>query len=76
MRAEVRSASGNLVKMCFITKRFEVDGQWVSIEALLKQWLGLRVSHGLSPEGLAQLDPIVHTRTHRGPHQSPRMTTR
>lgn len=44
-----------LLKMCFLTKRFEVDGRWVSIETLLERF-GLHVSHGLSPEGLAQLD--------------------
>lgn len=52
-----RPAPGDQLRMCFITKRFELDGRWVPVEALLEQCLGLSVSHGLSPEGLAQLDP-------------------
>jgi GAF domain-containing protein len=47
--------AGELLRMCFLTKRFEVGGRWVSVENLLEQWYGLHVTHGLSPEGLAQL---------------------
>ncbi|OWK36818.1 GAF domain-containing protein [Fimbriiglobus ruber] len=54
--AKQPAASGQ-VRMCFITKRFEIDGRWVSMEALLEQRYGLHVTHGLSPEGIAQLDP-------------------
>lgn len=47
--------AGGVLKMCFLTKRFEVGGQWVPVEALLEEWYGLHVTHGLSPEGLTQL---------------------
>lgn len=47
--------AGGVVRMCFLTKRFEVGGRWVSVEAMLEQWFGLGVTHGLSPEGLEQL---------------------
>lgn len=50
-----RPTPGGLVRMCFLTKRFEVDGRWVPIEALLEDWYGVHVTHGLSPEGLSQL---------------------
>ena len=50
------SDRGGCVKMCFITKRFEVAGQWLSVEAFLQQRYGLQITHGLSPEGLARLE--------------------
>ncbi|VTR92661.1 diguanylate cyclase : Diguanylate cyclase (GGDEF) domain-containing protein OS=Mycobacterium sp. (strain Spyr1) GN=Mspyr1_39150 PE=4 SV=1: GAF_2 [Gemmata massiliana] len=53
--AAQRPTAGGLVRMCFLTKRFEVNGQWVPVEALLEQWFSLHVTHGLSPEGIAQL---------------------
>lgn len=50
-----KPAAGGVLKMCFLTKRFEVDGRWVPVETLLEEWYGLHVTHGLSPEGLTQL---------------------
>jgi GAF domain-containing protein len=50
-----RPAAGDLVRMCFLTKRFEVGGRWVSAEELVEGWCGVQVSHGLSPEGLSQM---------------------
>lgn len=50
-----RPEAGGLVRMCFLTKRFEVGGRWVSAEELVEGWCGVRVPHGLSPEGLAQI---------------------
>lgn len=56
LRDEVkRPTPGGLVRMCFLTKRFEVNGHWVPIEALLEQWYGVHVTHALSPEGITQL---------------------
>ena len=64
LRDEVRRPeAGELVRMCFLTKRFEVGGQWISVEALLDQWFGLHVTHGLSPEGIAQLSLDRSNRT-------------
>lgn len=57
LREELRvTAPAGLVKMCFITKRIEVDGRWLSIEAYLKQRFGLDVTHGVSPEALSRLE--------------------
>ncbi len=56
LKGEIKKPEADgLVRMCFLTKRFEVGGRWVSVEELLEQWYGVHVSHGLSPEGLAQL---------------------
>ena len=49
----VRPEPTGLIKMCFLTRRFEVGGEWVPVEALLEQWYGLHVTYGLSPEGIA-----------------------
>jgi GAF domain-containing protein len=57
LREELRvSSPTGLVKMCFITKRIEVNGRWLSIEAYLKQRFGLDVTHGVSPEALSRLE--------------------
>ncbi|AWM37249.1 GAF domain protein [Gemmata obscuriglobus] len=49
------AAPGDLVRMCFLTKRFEIGGRWVAIEELLELCYGVHVTHGLSPEGLDQI---------------------
>lgn len=61
--AHAAKAAGNpCIKMCFITHRLEVDGQWLSIEAFLARRLGLDVTHGLSPAALARLEADLHAR--------------
>lgn len=55
LRRDLRVADEGCVKMCFITKRLEVDGRWISIETFLKQRCGLDVTHGLSPEAFERL---------------------
>lgn len=49
------------VRLCFLTKQVEVDGVWMPLETFFDQKLGLDITHGLSPEGLAQLsnDEVV-----------------
>lgn len=47
---------GQCVRMCFMTNRFEVDGEWLSIEAFLNKRFGVEISHGLSPDALARLE--------------------
>lgn len=57
LREELRvTAPAGMIKMCFITKRIEVAGRWLSIEAYLKQRFGLDVTHGVSPEALSRLE--------------------
>lgn len=43
------------IRMCFITNRIEVDGEWLSFEVFLKKRYGLEVTHGLCPEGVQRL---------------------
>jgi GAF domain-containing protein len=43
-----------LVRMCAWTKRLELDGEWLGIEAYLKRRFGLDVTHGISEEALAK----------------------
>jgi hypothetical protein len=43
------------IRMCFITNRIEVDGEWLSFEAFLQKRYGLEVTHGLCPEGMQRL---------------------
>ncbi len=43
--------------MCVWTKRFEIDGQWVDIEEFLARRYGVTVSHGISEDMAAELDP-------------------
>ena len=60
LRHELRTAApAETVKMCFITKRLEVDGEWLSIESYLRQRFGLNVTHGLCPEALSRLEAEV-----------------
>ncbi|MBN9119603.1 MAG: GAF domain-containing protein [Planctomycetes bacterium] len=66
LRETQRPDRDGLLRMCFLTRRFEVGGCWVPVEALLERWFGLRVTHGLSPEGVAQLDRGEPARTAAG----------
>jgi GAF domain-containing protein len=43
-----------LVRMCAWTKRLELDGEWLDIEAFLQRRFGLQVTHGISEEALAE----------------------
>ncbi len=44
------------VRMCAWTRRFELDGQWISVEEYLQRRFGLQVSHGISDEAVAMLE--------------------
>lgn len=44
-----------IVRVCAWTKQVQVDGRWIPIDHYLAQHLGLKVSHGISEEGLAML---------------------
>ena len=46
-----------IVQMCAWTKRFEIDGEWVDIEEFLARRYGVTVSHGISEDMAAELDP-------------------
>ncbi|MBK8475554.1 MAG: PAS domain S-box protein [Opitutaceae bacterium] len=44
-----------IVRVCAWTKQVNVDGKWIPIDHYLAKHLGLKVSHGISEEGLAML---------------------
>ena|GEM_PF-4957845 len=44
-----------IVHVCAWTKRVQVDGKWIPIDHYLAKYLGLKISHGISEEGLAML---------------------
>ena len=49
----------SLVAMCAWTRTIEMDGRWVTIAEFLRERVGVRVSHGVSDEDLAQLESAV-----------------
>ena len=55
LRAAQSAPRSQSIKMCFLTRQLEVDGVWMPLESFIEEKLGLDVTHGLSPEGLAQL---------------------
>jgi len=44
-----------IVNVCAWTKRVKIDGKWIPIDHYLAEYLGLKISHGISEEGLAML---------------------
>jgi PAS domain S-box-containing protein len=44
-----------IVRVCAWTKKVYIDGQWIPIDHYLAKYLGLKISHGISEEGLAML---------------------
>lgn len=44
-----------IVSVCAWTKRVKIDGKWIPIDHYLAKYLGLKISHGISEEGLAML---------------------
>ncbi len=44
-----------IVSVCAWTKRVKIDGRWIPIDQYLAKYLGLKISHGISEEGLAML---------------------
>ena len=44
-----------IVSVCAWTKRVKIEGKWIPIDQYLAKYLGLKISHGISEEGLAML---------------------
>jgi hypothetical protein len=53
--AEIRRLQDGLQVVCAWTKRIKVGDQWVTPEQFLSERLGLKLSHGISPEALQEL---------------------
>ena len=46
-----------MVRMCAWTRRLELDGEWMSVEAYLLRKFNLSVTHTISDEGMAMITP-------------------
>ena len=51
--AEIEKLRSGLLKICAWTKQIEVDGRWVPIDEFLRDFLQLRLTHGISETGIA-----------------------
>jgi GAF domain-containing protein len=48
-----------MIKLCSWTSRIDANGQWMSIEDYLQDTFGVAISHGISPEGVEQVDKLM-----------------
>lgn len=49
----------NLVTLCAWTRSVEYEGEWISFEEYLRRRFKLSTTHGISPEGIHQLDEAL-----------------
>jgi hypothetical protein len=52
---EIRNLQSQLQVVCAWTQRLRLDGKWVTLDEFLTNKLNLRISHGISPEALAEI---------------------
>lgn len=52
---DIRRLQDGLQVVCAWTKRIKIDGEWMTPEQFLSTRLGLKLSHGISPEALRQM---------------------
>ena len=52
---EIRSLQSQLQVVCAWTHRLRLEGKWVTLDEFLTSKLNLRISHGISPEALAEI---------------------
>lgn len=50
--AEIEKLRTGLLKICAWTKRIEIDGRWIPVDDFLRDYLHLKLSHGMSVEGV------------------------
>ena len=58
LRADAEAGGGEPggeVRCCFVTHRYLMGGKWVTADAVLEEWFGVKVLYDLSPEGKARL---------------------
>jgi PAS domain S-box-containing protein len=51
--AEIEKLRGGLIKICAWTKQIEVNGRWIPVDEFLRDFLQLKLTHGISDRGLA-----------------------
>jgi len=52
---EIRNLQGQLQVVCAWTHRIRLEGKWVTLDEFLTNKLNVKISHGISPEALAQI---------------------
>jgi hypothetical protein len=52
---EIRNLQSQLQVVCAWTQRLRIEGKWVTLDEFLTSKLNLRISHGISPEALAEI---------------------
>jgi len=52
---EIRNLQSQLQVVCAWTQRLRLEGKWVTLDEFLTNTLNLRISHGISPEALAEI---------------------
>jgi hypothetical protein len=52
---EIRNLQSQLQVVCAWTQRLRLEGKWVTLDEFLTSKLNLRISHGISPEALAEI---------------------
>ena len=50
--AEIEKLRSGLLKICAWTKQIEVNGRWVPVDEFLRDFLQLKLTHGISDRGL------------------------
>jgi hypothetical protein len=52
---EIRKLQSELQVVCAWTQRLRLEGKWVTLDEFLTSKLNVRISHGISPEALAEI---------------------
>jgi hypothetical protein len=52
--SEIDKLRGEMQRVCAWTNRIESEGKWVSMDQFLTDKLHLKITHGISEEGVAQ----------------------
>jgi len=52
---EIRNLQGQLQVVCAWTHRIRLEGKWVTLDEFLTNKLNVKISHGISPEALAEI---------------------
>jgi hypothetical protein len=52
---EIGKLQSELQVVCAWTKRLRLEGKWVTLDEFLTSKLNVRISHGISPEALAEI---------------------
>jgi GAF domain-containing protein len=45
----------NLITVCAWTKKIRIGGRWITFDEFIRDELGLQITHGMTPEALAQI---------------------